>query len=284
MLSPREIEALLHELIGRLPGTVTHIAGKCVDMAADGETWNCFVAIATGVLRLESDTVLFAAGRTSSPILINSGAKPTAGKGIDIGLRVEFLDGGGLEQLRSFGPDAKVLYNTCRTFCVNYPGTIYRYPFRNLLIPGGIVAETGTPSSNVGILCRQLDRESWLRQLAESTRRLSHERLHRPIAVSGAPLGESLDLVASVYGESVAAYLDSFTKRLGMLGLIDWDLVHYIHLPLLDWYWDTFSKPRTFETTLRGVYAIGDSSGHARGLLQAAVSGWAAAEHLCVST
>lgn len=282
VLSPREIEGLLHDLIERLPGTVTQIAGKCVDVTSDGVAWNCVVAIPSGNLRVAADTVLFAAGRTASPILIRSGAKPTAGKGIDIGLRVEFPAGRGLKELRRLGPDAKVLYNSCRTFCLNVPGRIYRYPFHNLLIPGGIVAEAGTPSSNVGILCRQPDRESWLWQLAETTGRLPHERLHKPIEVAGAALGKSLEIVTSVYGESVAACLDCFSNRLGQLGLIDWRHLHYVHLPLLDWYWDTFSKPGTFETTLRGVYAIGDSSGHARGLLQAAVSGWTVAEHLCV--
>lgn len=53
-------------------------------------------------------------------------------------------------------------------------------------------------------------------------------------------------------------------------------------MPLLDWHWHTFATPSSHLTSLPGVYALGDSSGHARGLLQASVSGWLAAEeYLC---
>ena len=279
VLDPQEIEVLLDELTRRLPMTVTRVYGKCINVIPDMGGWCCQVADSLGEeLRVLSGTLVFAGGRTASPILSRAGAKPTSGKGIDLGIRVEFHDHSGLNELSRLGPDAKVLHENCRTFCLNVPGMIYRYSFGGLLIPGGIVAKNGALSSNVGILCRQSDREYWLRHIMQTTMHLPREQLQEPVKVTGSAFGDALDLIVSIYGESVADSLSRFASVLADLGLVDWKLTHYIHIPLLDWYWETFSRPATFETSLGGIYAIGDGSGHARGLLQAAVSGWAVAE------
>jgi hypothetical protein len=96
--------------------------------------------------------------------------------------------------------------------------------------------------------------------------------------ITASPLGDSEALISSIYGEEILSELCEFASVLGKSGMLDWTLSHKIHLPLIDWHWDVFCGENSHRTNLEGVFALGDSSGHARGLMQAGLSGWIAAE------
>ena len=212
-----------------------------------------------------------------SEILKDAGCKETHGKGLDVGIRMEFPDKRDLHALRNLGPDAKILSHGCRTFCLNVPGTIYRYPLGSIEIPGGIVANDAEPSGNVGLLFRCSDKRQILPFVLNRARQLlTHD--NRAIPVTGDFLGgETEDMLIALFGHDIVSKLNSFGAILEAKDLLDWNRPHVVHIPLLDWHWPTFSLPNTFSSSCPDLYVLGDSSGHARGLLQAAASGYIAA-------
>lgn len=227
--------------------------------------------------KLVCKTLFYAGGRLGSELLHSAGVEPTDVKGLDVGVRVEFDDPAGLVDLRKLGPDAKIIQGDCRTFCLNYPGEIFRYPFANTTIPGGVVSDQGN-SSNVGILYRSENKYSLLREILENLEHLPKETIEHPYFVTGDFLGDASQVLRDLYGSQVVSALQDFGNYLNHINLIDWDIPHKIHMPLLDWHWPTFSTDNSFKTSEPSIYCLGDSSGHARGLLQAALSGWLAAE------
>ncbi|MEX0827554.1 MAG: hypothetical protein WD005_01240, partial [Haliea sp.] len=74
--------------------------------------------------------------------------------------------------------------------------------------------------------------------------------------------------------------LEDFISQLSDASLVDLSLSHRMHFPLIDWHWPTYAKTGSAQTSEPRLYVAGDSAGHARGLLQAAVSGWLAAEEI----
>ena len=72
--------------------------------------------------------------------------------------------------------------------------------------------------------------------------------------------------------------IEEFLAKLTASGLVRLPHSYTVHYPLLDWHWPVFSMPNRLGTAIDGVIAAGDASGHARGLMQAAVMGTMAAE------
>ncbi len=273
VLSPAEMTEVVVKLTKQVVGRARVEIGSCVSVARAGDRWICVVEQGTAQRRMSAKLLVLATGRLTSIGPSELGAKPTGGKGLDVGFRVEFADGG-LEALRRFGPDAKILRGNCRTFCLNVPGQIYHHEFENVRIPGGIVADRLTKASNVGLLCRlQVDKERWKAEFVERAGGLQSE-LESAWPGAGSPASSIRPLLERLYGTDASEALVSFSEDLGTAGLIDWNRPHEFHLPLLDWYWPTFAHPSSFQTSVDDLYVIGDVSGHARGLLQAAISGW----------
>ena len=174
------------------------------------------------------------------------------------------------------------MHDRCRTFCLNSPGTIYRYPFRGITVPGGVVAEESTPSANVGVLLRVPGKEARIHEIVERARPIAEKLVHQSSVLRSDASFSMPDAVSHLYGEAAAGKLEHFCRMLDQLELVDLRQPHRVHIPLLDWHWHTFAAAGSHRTTLENVYALGDSAGHARGLLQAGVSGWLAAEEfLC---
>ena len=226
---------------------------------------------------VRASKVVCAVGRTGSALLRNAGARAQNGKGIDVGVRVEFPTTSPLKNLRAQGPDAKLMRNDVRSFCLNVPGKVYHYKALGFHIPGGVVAESGHEGSNVGILRRFTDKELVLARLAELADQKGENIGPCNFEQIGPSIGGNSE-IESVLGTNICDDIDEFTHWTSETGLIDWSCPHLVHYPLLDWHWDVFGCPGTFATTLPNVYAAGDLSGHARGLLQAAVSGVAIAK------
>ena len=225
----------------------------------------------------ESRVAIFAGGRTGGSLLRRAGATPQEGKGVDLGVRVEFLDREGIRPLRERGPDAKILMGQTRTFCLNYPGTVFRYSFQDISIPGGIVADQSEPRGNFGILTRVRGKEEAVARVLSYLRSVRREAYETAHVTRGAPFQDKMPMLQSAYGSEAADHLQKFGKVMGEMGLVDWDSEHRIHFPLLDWHWDTFGVGFSHCTDLPHLFAAGDVAGHARGLLQAGVSGWLAA-------
>ncbi len=277
VLTPTEIDELLIRLTVKLQErNINVINGKCISLQATGKTTSAEIQTTSGVQRIFCQSVFYAGGRLGTETLTKFGVKTTDKKGLDVGFRVEFSNNEAVANLRKLGPDAKIIKNNCRTFCLNVPGEIFRYPFKNLSIPGGIVS-TGN-LSNFGILYRTNEKEKLLNRITRNSENIPKNVLENPIDVSSGLLGESEAILSHLYGQEIVLQLKEFGNYLQTEGLVNWDVPHKIHLPLIDWHWPTFSKENTFKTNVETVYCLGDASGHARGLLQAAASGWVAAE------
>lgn len=282
LLTPERIDEMvtnLTSLIIKLD--IPLINGVCKVISPQGNTNLVTIKQDHKDIDITCNIVFYAGGRMGDKALTNAGITPKAHKGIDVGFRVEFLNKLGLSKLRELGPDAKILKGTCRTFCLNYPGHIYHYPFESIDIPGGVVASKEVESSNVGILCRCKNKYNLLSKVLCESQTINKLSLKNGITVSGSALGESEATVRKLYGDDIAKELLDFCNYLSSEGLVDWNLEHKVHLPLIDWHWKTFAKDGSFKTDNESIYCVGDSSGHARGLLQAAVSGWLAAEEYC---
>ena len=279
VLTPDEIRKLIDNLSNRVSSVCTVVEGECNRITDDGGIWKVEYQ-SSGISNpalLSSAAVFFAGGRTGSELLTAAGCRETNGRGLDLGVRVEFPNKEDLRNLRDLGPDAKILGDNCRTFCLNVPGKIFRYQFGSISIPGGVVADASHCAGNVGLLYRHEDKMHLLQDLSYTAKPLVGREEPSYFATDGF-LGEAERNVAELFGDEVTHSLCAFGNALEELELLNWQKPHYIHLPLLDWYWPTFSMPGTFRSTCPGLYVLGDSSGHARGLLQAAASGYIAAQ------
>lgn len=280
VLTPSEIDDLVSRLTVQIGKFARIINAQATKLVKSGTGWDVHISTeGRDPEIISANAVFYAGGRLSSAILVNAGASTVAGKGLDLGLRVEFADNIALRNLRALGADAKLINGNCRTFCLNSPGLIYRYPFKNITIPGGVVASETEKSANVGLLVRVQDKKQSLRKVVERCAEVYGEILtYSERWVSSSPLDCGEKLISAIYGEEVLAQLRDFSIVLDQSNMIDWSSPHKIHLPLIDWHWDVFCRPDSHRTSLDGVFALGDSAGHARGLMQAGLSGWIAAE------
>ena len=277
VLTPLEIERTIEVISKIVKESVQVIATKVTKLRTDGRDW---VAFGRNGELARARSVLFAAGRTGGSLLRDAGATSQEGKGVDLGVRIEFLDRRALKTLREQGPDAKILMGRTRTFCLNYPGTVYRYPFRDISIPGGIVGHRGQRCANVGILTRVTPKQATIENVLHRLSTLERVEYEGASAVRGLPFQDKLPAIQFVYGETVANELITFAKMLGESEFVDWNKPYKVHFPLLDWHWDTFGVGSTHRADRPGLYVAGDAAGHARGLLQAGVSGWLAAHEM----
>jgi len=281
LLSPDEILALVAKLKHKVSSNCAVICGNATTLTKAGSEWSLTVIGPDNgkSVTLVAPAVFYAAGRLSSDLLLKAGATLRPRKGLDVGVRFEMLSLEGLAGLRSLGADAKIIINNCRTFCLNSPGLIYRYPFQQITIPGGVVASPSVTTANVGVLLRLSEKENNLAEIVKRSTNLYAAILQASeIESRGLPFGKHAALLSDLYGHEVRERIAEFCSELGRLELINWAVPYKMHLPLIDWHWPTFAEENSHRTSLDDVYAIGDSSGHARGLLQAAVSGWLAAE------
>lgn len=283
LLTPDGIKQLLANLSAAVTSCAGVIRCKATNIRRKKGHWEISIRTqeSTSTRTVTASAVFYAAGRLSEGLLLKAGAIPTEGKGLDIGVRLEFTDKRALSELRKLGADAKILHGACRTFCLNSPGKIYQYPFKNISIPGGIVADNSADEANVGILLRVDNKEQRLQKIEQNAKVLRDELVAQSsrLQTDGGYMPKAL---AKLFGDNEVESLRCFIEELARRGLIDTKQPHRIHMPLLDWHWHTFAAPNSHSTSLPGVYALGDSSGHARGLLQAAISGLLAAEeYLC---
>jgi hypothetical protein len=256
------------------------IKGKCVRIDHDDGTWLSSVCQTPNndSLCVKSRALFCAVGRMGAGLLIQLGLTSRDYKGIDLGVRIEVPDRSALAQMRELGPDAKLLYKKCRTFCLNCPGTMYRYHFNGIPVAGGIVAEGSCTTANVGLLFRARNKQTELHRVMKVAHDLGNDVMKSAYENKDDGLGNATKLVARLFGEEISRELQDFKYALGAAGLADWSARHFIHLPLMDWYWPVFGGDKGFATDLTGLFVVGDVAGHARGLLQAALSGWLAAE------
>ncbi len=278
VLQPDEIDQMIEACTRKLSENITVIQDR-VDSIERSQGFD--ISLGSGK-ELNAAVVLVTVGRSGGRLLSDLGAKEQNGKGLDIGVRLEFGKKEALAGLRNLGPDAKILNGNMRTFCLNYPGEIYYYPFEGFSIPGGIVANASATAANVGILYRVPDKQSALQEVLDGLSKVSSERLTNANLTTGASLGDKGDLVEIAYGLSARRKIEDFLQLLHSDRLIDLDVPHRVHFPLLDWHWPVFAVGKTHHTTVTGLYVAGDSAGHARGLLQAAISGLIAAEEIAL--
>jgi hypothetical protein len=223
----------------------------------------------------EGEALIVAAGRLGAELLSEAGVPESRGKGIDVGVRLGFDQRAPLTGLRALGPDAKFIADGVRTFCLNSPGRIFHYPGLGFQLPGGIVAASSWEEANVGILCRLDNRQEVLAQLAAAA------PAGNPRALVERGRGQDLGwspLARRTLGDSVVSRVEDFVSKLTASGLVSLPESYDVHYPLLDWHWPVFSRPDRLGTAVPGVVAAGDASGHARGLMQAAVMGVMAVE------
>lgn len=278
VLTPAQVDELIARLTMLISQDCQIIRGNATQLSSRASNWVVTIHEQTTerTLHATANSVFYAAGRLESDLLLNAGANQYPGKGIDIGFRVEFMQRESVKSLRDLGPDAKIMHGNCRTFCLNSPGEIYYYKYGEINIPGGIVADEHVNTANVGILARIKDKERGSQQIIKNFSKIK-DSLNLELR-RGVPDLFSVQCLSDLMGGEVTEELQDFVNILGNLKLIDWSLPFRIHFPLVDWYWGTYCRAKSHKTSLSGIYAVGDSAGHARGLLQAALSGWLAAE------
>lgn len=272
LLTPDRMNCFIDTLVGRLKHT-KFIRAKVhrIDLSSDRPQ----LTIVTESGNYRAVKVIVAAGRYGAKLLGDAGVSETSGKGIDVGIRLSFNSTEPLRCLRALGPDAKILNGRVRTFCLNSPGRIYHYNGLGYAIPGGIVAEPGWRESNVGILLRVANRPDTLAYLEAQ----SSSAGGLPLCHSGC--GNNLqwtEAARHVLGDEAIFRISSFVTAMADSGLIDLPPDYVVHYPLLDWFWPVFAEEGSLRTSEAGVYVAGDVSGHARGLMQAALMGILAIE------
>jgi phytoene dehydrogenase-like protein len=275
VLTPQQVAGLVESISTKVSASTRVMDVEIDELRAGPSGW---LACSGGKAIAEGRAVIFCGGRRGGTLLRRAGE----GKGIDLGVRIEFEDRESLRALRDRGPDAKILIGPTRTFCLNSPGTIFRYGFNQISIPGGIVADTLVRGANFGILTRVQGKEERLGRVMRALSAVPPSEYEAARAVKGAPFQDKAAILESAYGSEVVDHLKTFAKALGELGLVDWTSEHRIHFPLLDWHWDTFAVGNSHRTSQPNLFVAGDSAGHARGLLQAGVSGWLAAREALV--
>lgn len=173
LLDFSEIELLITRLTTNI-GADSCICGTCSKIEKSNDLWNVYVSNSDNGAEvvITAKAVIYAAGRTGSDLLHDLGLSPRNGKGFDVGVRIEFPDKENLSAIRKLGPDAKILYKDCRTFCLNYPGAIYQYPFNDHTIPGGIADNAGGIAANIGLLYRVHNKEKMLKKLSAHSSRM----------------------------------------------------------------------------------------------------------------
>jgi uncharacterized FAD-dependent dehydrogenase len=279
VLTPNQIDDLIARLTVMLEGRCQIIQGEAKQLTRIDDKWAVDVKQKgqNQCKQISASAVFYAAGRLASDILDKAGAAQYPGKGLDLGFRVEFLEHESLRSLRSLGPDAKIIRGTCRTFCLNSPGEIYYYKYGDVNIPGGIVADKTVSTANVGILARTENKENGIHRVIKNFGAVEAHLKNYELRTGVPQLTSDSSLIA-LFGEEIASQLQDFVSALGDLKLINWSRPYRLHMPLIDWYWNTYCATASHKTSLPLLYALGDSAGHARGLLQAALSGWIASE------
>ncbi|WP_144063012.1 hypothetical protein [Litchfieldella anticariensis] len=274
VLEKEEINTLVNHLDGMLKSkNIPVVQGECVEIKNDRELFDVKIRSDDGDVVESAKTIFFAGGRRNNSLIKSLGVKATKGKGIDVGVRVEFFSLEDLKKLRSLGPDAKIIKDRCRTFCLNSPGEVYYYDYNGVSIPGGVVASCNVERANFGILLRLDAKAEVLNRIVSYYHDIQPCLIENGVTVESGFLGRAEPLLKELYGKSSVSKLKDFADFLMSKGLVDWSKPHIIHMPLIDWHWDTFSVKGSFKTSISDVYCLGDVSGHARGLLQAAVSG-----------
>jgi len=272
LLSPCGIDRLLASLAARLQTTDILRSRVSALKVVNGQPLR---VVLEDERTLQGQALIVAAGRLGATLLSEAGVPESRGKGIDVGVRLGFDQRVPLAGLRALGPDAKFLADGVRTFCLNSPGRIFHYPGLGFELPGGIVAASSWEEANVGILCRLSNRQEVLAQLAAAA------PARNPRALMERGRGQNLGwspLARSILGEHVIDRVENFIAKLTASGLVSLPETYDVHYPLLDWHWPVFSRRDRLETAVAGVVAAGDTSGHARGLMQAAVMGLMAVE------
>jgi hypothetical protein len=274
VLPSDEVQQIIARTVSKLDGLVNQRNGKCTSIVRSEHSFDINLDGPSGQETISADAVFVAIGRGTTREMLPAELEQTDGKGIDVGVRVEFYDRTAFASLNSVGADAKLLSGSCRTFCINSPGAIYRYDFGSIPIAGGIVVDDPShQAGNFGILCRQKDKRQMLVTILKQSPEFYLEPRH-----------SNVDLFSSCqecYGQAVASEIRDFVEVLSDNGFVDFAKPHRWHLPLMDWHWPTFGRTGSCETNVPGLYVVGDAAGHARGILQAAISGWLAAkEHL----
>ena len=275
VLSPEQVALLVRELASAIPlNAVIH--GRVTAVAEAGQGDWC-VHLDNGE-EVSGKNVIFAGGRTGAALLGAAGAQEQPGKGADFGIRIEFSDRSALAPLRSFGADAKLLAGHCRTFCLNSPGSIFHYPVDpGILIPGGVVADQSVRAGNVGLLCRVDDKKAALGRFHDAVRSYPGGNAQLSYFAPNHRKVVDIQRLRVFFGEDVVQALAAFVTAIDRAGLIRFEQGCTVHYPLVDWHWSTFGVSNSFATTKPGLYVVGDLAGHARGLLQSAVSGWLSA-------
>lgn len=275
VLTPDEVESLLDRLAHAAAAATIRMVGVKSIKPLERE----FEVVAENGERVRAARVIVAAGRAGSDLLLRAGCEEQPGKGCDVGVRLEFPDRQSVAGLRALGPDAKIILKHTRTFCLNSPGEVFHYQWEGVSLPGGVVAHEQEVKSNFGVLCRVPDKAATLSRVKAATLEQMKGGDSFSVKSSSLPLLRG-PRYPQILGKEVVEKINAFAVSLSEKQLVDFDRGYTVHFPLLDWHWPVFSLPKTFETTIPGIYAVGDTSGHARGLLQAAAAGWACGELL----
>ncbi len=277
LVSRSELEATISMIAEPIELQHMVVRGRCSSLAYSDSGWRCEVNAAGCSRRvLNAESLILATGRSAHPpgLPIRSEAR---WRGIDIGVRLEFPISG-LRGLRALGNDPKLLRGRVRTFCLNYPGSVFWYPVGGFMVSGGKSEEKPCGLANVGLLRRCPPEESAdIVEHLVSTLGGQRNAPRFSAKVTGSLGGTVAASLSRLFGKTVVSEVGDFLVDLGSLGLVDLSEGYTVHAPLLDWHWPILGQPNSSQGDAPSLWVAGDVAGHARGLLQAATSGILAA-------
>lgn len=260
---------------------------------------------------LIADTLVFATGRfgtdflRASSLALGLDGQPNQ---FDAGVRLEFPSSL-WPDIDKHHNDLKLHFGNARTFCVTKDGCIAPYHYDGVFLVEGSSA-IGTPSglTNLAITVRippQNERDQST-LFAEVRRRYLYQSEGIPIRQSlvdflkgyHPSVGRITENVepASItfwhWGDAAACFPQTIATKIR--GAVEYFVSRIfsseecslisIFAPELDYYWPRFKMNHGFESDVPGLYLVGDSTGHFRGILQAFCSGLKCAEHIARSS
>ena len=303
--SPEVLEAMRVHLVELGVDVRTQVAATRI-LAADGRVRG--VELADGTV-VEAPVVIASPGREGADWLAEQAhalGLPLCNNAVDIGVRVE-CPAPIMDRLTDALYEAKLVYHTkafgdtIRTFCMNPHGEVTTECYGDVVtVNGHSYADARTSYTNFAVLVSQRFTEPFNDPIAygrsiaklanllgdgilvqrlvdlKAGRRSTHERIAQSLAQPTLPGATPGDLSAVLPYRHLTDIIE-FLEALDVLAPGIAGPSTLLYGVEVKFYSSRLQVSSDLETTLEGLYAIGDGAGVTRGLLQASASGVIAA-------
>lgn len=303
VLSSSKVSSTVQNLKRECKGTIFLFSTKALSIVPEEKNqWTVVLQNQTARYKVTSRFIVLGPGKAGTRWLHQQAEKlhlKRERNPIELGVRLE-MPRSVLKSATEVHPDLKLLFNTdmghVRTFCVCDSGIVVICKYAHEVLLGGKCANTH--STNFALLVRKrlplsIDPIqygfSFARRINKATRngilaqRLGDFKLERPspshsISKNKAictvdPSQLTAGNVRDFYSEDVIEGIESALSRMNKFSPGIYDDSNLLYAPEIELCWDKFNLDSNMRTNLEGLYIVGDVCGHARGIMQAAITG-----------